>query len=901
MKVSINPIKFFRNRLVFKLILSVGITLLLSIAIWAYFNIEYQKEKLTRYIVADVDRLNNTIKLGTHYAMMLNSRDDINQIIQNISKQRGLENIRIYNKKGEIKYSNHIFEIDKKTDLKATVCHVCHFSDPPISDLALQERIRIVTLSSGRRQLEIMSPIFNESGCSSGDCHNHLSEKKVLGILDVVFSLEDADQAIFHFQSGVIALAAFVFLATSAIIFVFIFKFVNLPIKKLIIGTRQIAKGNHSSRIDINQGDEFAQLAAAINQMGIEIGEKQAELNRQRNEYQRLFEQVPCLITVQDKDYRLIGFNHEFSEKFKPEMGDYCYRAYKGRDKKCESCPVEKTFKNGQSHYGEETGKRKDGTVSHWIVRTSPIRDVNGEIVAAMEMSLDITRSRQLEERLQESEKKYQEIFSNMPNPAFVLDEGTLEILDCNQRVKSVYGYDRDEIVHKSFLDLFKDKGKEVFGLMIKSNSVLNQIKHITKDGDTIYVDIWISPSDYSGKSVYLVTTSDITQRLETEQQLIQAGKMATLGEMATGVAHELNQPLSVIKTASSFCIKKTNQKEEIGPEILNTMLNKIDSNVDRATKIITHMRQFARKTDLKLVKSQMNDVLEKAFEIFSQQLKLRGIEVVWKLENNLPQIKADPDRLEQVFINLLINARDAIEQKWGSREHQEDNKKIIIRTGSEENSVFAEVCDTGLGIPENISAKIFEPFFTTKEVGKGTGLGLSVVHGIVETHGGDISVETAPGEGATFYVTLPVYTVSVAQGTEETDASYTGSETILVVEDDLLVSKVVERLLSKAGYDVVSKNASVAALKTFSAEPAKFDLVITDQTMPKMVGTELAFALRQVRSDIPIILMSGFGHQVATADAIKVFDELVSKPVKARELGMAIRRALRTYREAGV
>ena len=484
--------------------------------------------------------------------------------------------------------------------------------------------------------------------------------------------------------------------------------------------------------------------------MGKEIGEKQAELNRQRDEYQRLFEQVPCLITVQNKDYRLIGFNREFSDKFNPELGDFCFHAYKGRNEKCAVCPVEKTFVDGQSHYGEETGLGKSGEVTHWVVRTSPIRNMDGEIVAAMEMSLDITHSRQLEKQLVESEKKYQEIFNHMPNPAFVLDSNTFEILDCNQRLERVYGYRRSDILKASFLDLFMEAERESYAARLKPDVVLNRVTHLTRSGDRIFVDIWVSPLEYMGKKVLLVSTSDISRRLETEQQLIQASKMATLGEMATGVAHELNQPLSVIKTASSFCIKKIDKKEPIQEQTLTSLLQKIDSNVDRATKIIVHMRQFARKTDLKLVPVQVNDVLDKAFEIFSQQLRLKGIRVVRQMEKDLPLITADPDRLEQVLINLLINARDAIEERWGDAEAPGE-KKIILRTHCEQNRVVAEVCDTGCGIPEGIRDKIFEPFFTTKDVGKGTGLGLSISYGIIQDCNGEIGVDIQPTQGTCF------------------------------------------------------------------------------------------------------------------------------------------------------
>jgi histidine kinase len=453
----------------------------------------------------------------------------------------------------------------------------------------------------------------------------------------------------------------------------------------------------------------------------------------------------------------MLRYNHEFEKRFNPKPVDYCYHAYKDRDEKCPNCPVEKTFKDGRIHYGEETGFSRDGTLNHWIVRTSPIKNTRGDIVAAMEMSVDITDRKQLEDQLEKSEKKYHEIFNNIPNPVFVLDSETLRVIDCNDSVEAVYGYTKDQICNRSFLDLFAAEDKDQYDARIKNSVVINQVKQLNHQSMPLFVNIRISPAEYPGKKVLLVTTSDITKRLETEQQLIQASKMATLGEMATGIAHELNQPLSVIKTASSFSIKKIDKKEPIENDVLFRILSKIDANVDRATKIINHMRQFARKSDMEMEQLQLNDVLKRAFEIFSQQLKLRGIGVVWDFATDLPKIHADQSRLEQVFINLLLNARDAIEERWGPKETAAADKKIFLRTKRENNTIICEVCDTGKGVPRALADKIFEPFFTTKDVGKGTGLGLSISYGIVKDCGGTIQVAPNTAEGACFILKFPV------------------------------------------------------------------------------------------------------------------------------------------------
>jgi histidine kinase len=749
-------VKFFdniRRSLVSKLLILVFISLAICVSVWSYFNIKYQKKKMMDVIVASADTLTSTIMLGAHHAMMNNLREDINRIIKKFGTGKDIENIRIYNKEGKIKYSNLEGEIDQVTNIKDEACFVCHRIDPPLLNLSLAERTRIFSSPAGHRVLGILSPIYSEPGCASGSCHVHPEGKQVLGALDVVVSLQETDKEIVLFQKWLLGFGVLIFVFTSAAVLFFILRFVKRPINKIIDETRLIANGEYYSPIEVDQEDEMGLLSLAINKMSGKIGEKQQELNKQRNEYQTLFERVPCIITVQDRDYRLIRYNREFSDKFNPRPGDYCYDAYKGRKQKCDICPVEKTFEDGQPHFSEERGLSKDGKPTHWIVNTAPIKNESGEVVAAMEMSLDVTHTKLLEEELKKSEKKYSAIFDNIPNPVFVLNMDTLEILDCNGSIEIVYGYKKHEIIQTSFMTLFRKEERNHYEQLIKTSSVINQARQFNANGEPLFVNVRISPSDYPGGKVLLVTTSDVTKRLETEQQLIQASKMATLGEMATGVAHELNQPLSVIKTASRFFMRKISKNEKIEDEVMSTMAAEIDSYVDRATKIINHMRQFGRQSDVSLEKVQVNSILERALEILGQQLKVRGIEVIWDLAPDLPVILADPDRLEQVFINLLINARDAIDEKG----HSKIEKKITIKTRADDKLIIVELMDTGPGIPEAMLERIFEPFFTTKKVGQGTGLGLSISYGIIKECKGSIRAFSRDNEGARFKIKFPI------------------------------------------------------------------------------------------------------------------------------------------------
>ncbi len=746
-----------RQRLVSKFILAVGIPLLLCTSVWSYLNIRYQKKMVMEYIVAGGDRLGNTIRLCAHFAMMHNSRDDITQIINDAARQPGIENIRIYNKEGRIQFSNSREEVDRTTNIKAEACDVCHRTQPPLTELRLEQKTRIFRSPKGYRLLGIISPLYNEQGCSTDACHVHLKDQKVLGALDLVVSLEEADKEILSSEKGMMGLAVFGFLISSSIMLAVVLRFVSRPIRRLIQGTRLIGQGNYDSRVVLDQADEMTQLAEAVNQMAMDISRKQAALNKKMAEYQDLFENVPCMISVQDREYRFTRFNRLITEKFgSSSLGEYCFKVYKGRDGKCENCPVEKTFLDGNPHSSEETGVNRDGSVVYWLVMTSPVRDENGEIVAAMEMMLDLTDIKRLKLELEESVKKYYDIFNNIPNPVFILDINTLDILDVNNSVTSTYDYKRSEITGHPFLDLFSGDEREGYAYKMMTSSVIHKARQIHKSGRVLFVTIRISTSEYLGRKVFFVTTGDITKRLEAEQQLIQAGKMATLGEMATGIAHELNQPLSVIKTAASFFMQKIARNEPIQEKILYPMLEKIDSNVDRASKIITHMRQFARKSDITLEKVHLNQVLEKSAEIFSQQLKLMDVEVKWDLCPSLPFVMADAGRLEQVFINFLLNARDAIEDRWGGRPALKGDKFISLKTYATDDRVVVEVGDSGKGVQREVAEKIFEPFFTTKDVGKGTGLGLSISYGIVKECGGEILLDAEYEGGACFVVSFP-------------------------------------------------------------------------------------------------------------------------------------------------
>jgi histidine kinase len=749
-------LKRFRQSLSFKLGLAAGLIFLVAVLAFTFYLVSLQEKQAFERMVDNVNQFSDTVKRGTHYSMLKNQRESLHKIIEAIGAQPGVENIRVFNKNGAIMFSSGKDEIGNYVDLQAEACYACHRRDQPLERLSMGDRTRTYRSLAGNRVLGMINPIYNEPSCWQASCHAHPEKQTVLGVLDIGLSLEKLDQEITATKRRIIFFAALVFLVVTAIVAGCILYFVNWPIRRLVSATKQIASGDYEQEVEAITEDEIGHLAQSFDEMRKNIREQALALQRSKEEYETLFGEVPCQISVQDRDFRILQMNRVFAERFGECVGEYCYRAYKGRDEKCPICPVDNTFQTGLPDSSEEVVVRKDGTLAYVLAFTSPIFNEEGEVVAAMEMATDITQVRLLEEELKRSEEKYRTLFNSDPNPILVLNLETLEIQDANDRALKFYGYEKDEIVGKSFLYLADRHEWDRLGKVSwdKEGAVF-KVKHHTKDGESVLVNIRYSSLKDMGLDTVIVTTSDVTERVKSEEQLIQASKMATLGEMSAGVAHELNQPLSVIKTSASFLAKKIDRQEPVVPEILRELAVEMDSQVDRASLIINHLRQFGRKTDIRKVNVQLNDCIRGTFTVLGRQLEVHGIKVELALDEALPPVRGDRNRLEQVFLNLIMNARDAMDEKEDLG-GQDIEKNLHISSRAENGEVVVTISDTGMGMSESVKEKIFEPFFTTKPVGKGTGLGLSISFGIVRDYDGEIEVESKEGRGTSFAIRFP-------------------------------------------------------------------------------------------------------------------------------------------------
>ncbi|MDJ0782158.1 MAG: ATP-binding protein [Desulfosarcinaceae bacterium] len=361
--------------------------------------------------------------------------------------------------------------------------------------------------------------------------------------------------------------------------------------------------------------------------------------------------------------------------------------------------------------------------------------------------------------QLRESELKYRSLFTGGPNPILVLDRRDHTIIDANPSTEEVYGYTREELIGKAIdrLGPFEMKADLLRTAEPKPVLVSAKVAYQRKNGTALHVNVHACPAHYGERPALIVATTDITDMVEKDNQLIQFSKLKTLGEMSAGIAHELNQPLNAIKMGSEYLEMMTERAEMMTREDLATVGGEVSRQVDRATEIIGRLRDFGRKTDFTRERVCLNDPIRSVLKIVAPQLELQNINLVLDLAPDLPSVGAHHNRIEQVIFNLLTNARDAINQKTAGAAEGDVAREIEIRSIAQDGHAVVTVADTGVGIPADVQAQIFEAFFTTKEMGEGMGLGLSISSGIVEDYRGALRVESTPGQGTTFRLSFPL------------------------------------------------------------------------------------------------------------------------------------------------
>jgi CheY-like chemotaxis protein len=338
---------------------------------------------------------------------------------------------------------------------------------------------------------------------------------------------------------------------------------------------------------------------------------------------------------------------------------------------------------------------------------------------------------------------------------------------------------------------------------------------------------------------------------------------------------------------------------DEQDKTLLRANLQQVLSAAGRAKDLVKQILAFSRQSEPKKMPVQVGPLVKEGLKLLRSSLPA-SIEIRQNIAVNRGSVLADPVQIHQVLMNLCTNAGQAMRGTNGILDVELTENDFTGRVSMPHPDICPgpyitlSVKDTGHGMTSNTIERIFDPYFTTKKPGEGTGLGLAVVHGIVKACGGAITVASKPGEGSAFQVFFPRVIDAISGGTELPASLPKGTERILVVDDEAILTEIMRKILERLGYEVTARTSSKEALEVFRSEPGRFDAVITDMTMPIITGNELARELMRVRPDIPIILCTGFSDTISADEARAMgIREYLMKPIVASDLAQSIRRAL--------
>lgn len=591
----------------------------------------------------------------------------------------------------------------------------------------------------------------------------------------------------------------------------------------------------------------------------------------------------------------LIGYNME--ELLELSIFDLTPSKWHGFEKRIID---EQVLVRGYSDVFEKEYRRKDGSIVPVELRVVLARDPNGHPIGMWAIVRDISVRLAREGAL----RWFQLTVESSPDAVFWLNEEGRFPYVSEQACRSL-GYSREELMQLNIWDIDVEFTQEMWGphwkkVKERGGARLERL-HRRKDGTVFPVEISSKNIAFENQVYHMAYVRDISDRVNAnkeretlEAQLIQSQKMESIGRLAGGVAHDFNNMLSVILGYSELIKTKLAPDDPIMRDF-----EQIQRAAKRAQDITQQLLAFSRKQVFEPKILNINELIH-CFENNLSRLIGEDIELKFFPSRDIENIEFDPTQIEQILMNLAINARDAM-PAGGNLTFETANVSLDEAYCREHvgfipgNFVQISVSDNGNGMDTETISHIFEPFFTTKEIGKGTGLGLATVYGIVKQGGGFINVYSEPGRGTTFKIYIPVSTGDIESlNIDEDQGPVLGSEAVFLVEDDEMVRKMVEVSLRKLGYTVLSAAGPEEALAIFPKEKNTVDLLITDVVMPKMNGKVLYKRLKSVRPDLKVLYMSGYtANVIVDHGVLNKGVQFISKPFSIIELSNKVRNAL--------
>jgi len=651
-----------------------------------------------------------------------------------------------------------------------------------------------------------------------------------------------------------------------------------------------VAKGNeriilwHNNILKNEEGETVGTISSGIDIT--ESKEAQTKLKKSEEEKSLILNGSPLLIIYQNTEHEIIWANRTAGDSVgkEPEdlVGKKCYEIWGRSGTTCEECPVEKAIEKGELVSGEMISP--DGRV--WFIKGNPVRDEKGDVIGAIETTMNITERKKAEEELGKTKERYQKIVENANEWIWILDmEGNFTY--ANRAAIEDSGYKFENWLGRSFEPIVVEedlsKVKRIFAETLAGKSQNYELKIKDKRGNIITLHVNTAPLLEEGEAVGTVSVGrDVTEEKEKERDLIRMDKLESIGVLAGGIAHDFNNLLMGIMGNISLASMNIDDDET------KELLSDAAKASKKASRLTEQLLTFSKGGEPIKEKTSIKDII-----IESAEFVLHGSNV--KCQYNFPEdlwkVMADKGQISQVINNIVLNADQSMPE-GGEISITGDN--VVLGSNDtlplpEGKYIKITIEDEGMGIPEEHLNKIFDPYFSTKR--KGHGLGMTTVYSIIQKHEGHIKVESKLGEGTTFYIYLPAVEGDNGKGGEEKKELYLlEKKKILLMDDEEVVRKVIGRMLEDRGSEIVFAEDGKEAVKKFKEAkntPKSFDAVILDLTVPGgMGGKETVKKIRKMDSKVKIIVASGYYNDPVMANYEKYgFNGVIAKPFNTEEL----------------
>jgi two-component system cell cycle sensor histidine kinase/response regulator CckA len=624
-------------------------------------------------------------------------------------------------------------------------------------------------------------------------------------------------------------------------------------------------------------------------------------------EFRALAEAIPQMLWVADADGSTVYCNQQWVEYTGLTLGESL-----GREWTTACSPDDRVRTAGAWRRALDTGgtfaqecrlRRSDGEYRWSLVRSAPVRDDAGDVLKWFGTCTDVHDLKVAEEeradaegRLLRSAQEYRVLFDGNPHPMWVFDTDTLAFLAVNDAAVRLYGFSRDEFLGMTIKEI--RPAEEVPALVQYLETipdtpglVATQTRHRRKDGSLLEVTGASNPIEFQGRRARLVMAQDTTEKKQLEAQLMQAMKMDAVGRLAGGVAHDFNNSLGVILGYTELLVRGASEAQQ-------GKLQQILKATQQASGLTRQLLAFSRKQVVSPRVLDLNALLADLEEMLARLIG-EHIDLAILPGEDLGLVTADPGQLQQVVMNLCVNARDAMPGGGVLRLETGNADLDTALEGAQEpiapgRYVRLAVVDGGVGIAKELHSKIFEPFFTTKELGEGTGLGLAMVYGIVKQAGGHVSVTSDLGRGTTITIYLPRTDQPLLPEVKTTTLPEKGWETILLTEDEGALRAIAREILEEHGYRVIEAAGPSQALEIVRDRHEPIHLLLTDVVMPGMNGRALADAVRAQCPDLKVLYISGYTDDLlAHSGVLATGTLLLQKPFTTSALLGRVREAL--------